>query len=75
MAKASKHLANNDLVETALDIGDQNREKATKLQTFDLSYFISKSYVDDDGSQNHLMCLPIFKAFKIFAGSINKSFG
>ena len=43
MAKASKHLANNDLVETALDIGDQNREKATKLQTFDLSYFISKS--------------------------------
>ena len=34
---------------------DTNREKnKKKLQKFDLSYFIGKSYFEDDGSQNYL---------------------
>ena len=35
-----------------------------KLQTFDLSYFRGKNYFDEDGKQNYLVFLPIFRYFK-----------
>ena len=38
------------LVKIALDLEDKNREKTKKLQTFDLRYFMTKSYFNDDGS-------------------------
>ena len=34
-----------------------------KLQVFDLSYFRGKNYFDEDGSQNYLVFLPIFRYF------------
>ena len=53
------------MYQTALDLRDKNREKIKKLQTFDLSYFIDKSYFDDDSSQNYLIFQILFKSFKI----------
>ena len=35
-----------------------------KLQKFDLSYFRGKNYFDEDGTQNYLVFLPIFRYFK-----------
>ena len=43
----------------------KNREKLKNLQTFDLSYFIGKSYQDDNGSQTYLILQPIFESFEI----------
>ena len=36
-----------------------------KLKTFDLSYFIGKSYFEEDGTQNYLVYQPLNKYFKI----------
>ena len=37
-------------VDAAHDTADKNRKKKQKkLQTFDLGYFVSKSFFDDDG--------------------------
>ena len=49
---------------TALDLRDKNTEKKLKIETFDTSYFIDKSYFDDEGSQNYLMFRILFKSFK-----------
>ena len=34
------------------------------LQTFDLSYFCSKSYFEDNGTQNYSVFQPIYRCFK-----------
>ena len=50
-AKKSKHLlAENEL---------------KKLKTFDSSYFIGKSYFEEDGTQNYLQFQPIIRYFKV----------
>ena len=36
-----------------------------KLKTFDLGYFIGKSYFEEDGAQNYLAFQPIRRHFKI----------
>ena len=36
-----------------------------KLKVFDLSYFIGKSYFEEDGTQNYLLFQPLNKYFKI----------
>ena len=36
-----------------------------KLKTFDSSYFIGKSYFEEDGVQNYLIFQPIIKYFKV----------
>ena len=36
-----------------------------KLKTLDLSYFIGKSYFEEDGTQNYLVFQPIHRYFKI----------
>ena len=36
-----------------------------KLETFDSSYFIGKSYFDEDGTQNYLIFQPIISYFKV----------
>ena len=36
-----------------------------KLQTFDSGYFRGKSYFDEDGKQNYLVFLPIFRYFRL----------
>ena len=36
-----------------------------KLETFDSSYFIGKSYFDEDGTQNYLIFQPIIRYFKV----------
>ena len=40
-----------------------------KLQTFDSSYFRGKNYFDEDGVQNYLVFLPIFKYFRLIANT------
>ena len=52
IAEASKNLATTIQVKTLIEWGDKNSEKLKRLQEFDLSYFIGKNYLDDDGSQN-----------------------
>ena len=51
-------------LENALDLGDKNREKIKKLQTFDLTYFNGECYFNDDGSQNYLIYQPVIKYFQ-----------
>ena len=36
-----------------------------KLETFDSSYFIGKSYFDEDATQNYLIFQPIIRYFKV----------
>ena len=40
-----------------------------KLKTFDSSYFRGKYYFEEDGTQNHLIYLPIYRYFKRIAGA------
>ena len=42
-----------------------------KLQTFDLSIFISQSYFGNDGSQNFLIFQLIYKTLTTFSGLRN----
>ena len=44
-------------------------KKQKKLQIFDLSYFIGKSYFDDGGLQNSLVFQLLFKTFTTLAAS------
>ena len=39
-----------------------------KLKTFDSSYFIGKSHVDQNVVQNYLVFQPMYRYFKIIAG-------
>ena len=39
-----------------------------KLITFELSYFIGKSYFEEDGTQNYLVFQPMYRYFKIITG-------
>ena len=39
-----------------------------KLKTFDSSYFIGKSYFEEDGAQNYLPFQPMYRYFKIIVG-------
>lgn len=43
----------------------KNKEKVKKLETFDLSFFIGKSYFTEDGSQNYLIFQSIYKLQKV----------
>lgn len=46
-------------------MGDKNRKKKyKKLQVFDLSYFLGKSYFNYNKSQNDLIIQPMIKYFK-----------
>ena len=45
-----------------------------KLITFELSYFIGKSYFEEDGTQNYLVFQPMYRYFKIIAGVGNGSY-
>ena len=40
-----------------------------KLETFDSSYFISKSHFEEDGTQNYLVFQPINKYFKVITNT------
>ena len=40
-----------------------------KLKTFDSSYFIGKSYFDEDGKQNYLVIQAINKYFKLITNT------
>ena len=42
-----------------------------KLKIFDSSYFIGKSYFEEDGTQNNLVFLPMYRYFKRIAGVRN----
>ena len=58
-----KNLTTKKQVETAVDLGNKNIEKTKKLQTFDLSSFIDKTYSDNYGSQNYLIFQIVFNYF------------
>ena len=45
-----------------------------KLKIFDSSYFIGKSYFEEDGIQNCLVFLPMYRYFKRIAGVGNSSY-
>ena len=63
IVKTMKNLTTKKQVETAVDLGDKNIEKTKKLQTFDLSSFIDKTYSDNYGSQNYLIFQIVFNYF------------
>ena len=44
-------LARKIEVKDVLDLGDRNRENDEKLQSFDSSYFLSKSRFEGDGTK------------------------
>ena len=43
--------------------------ESNKLKTFDSSYFIGKSYFDEDGTQNYLVFQSINKYFKVITNA------
>ena len=45
-----------------------------KLKTFDLSYFIGKSYFEEGGTQNYSVFQSMFRCFKRIAGVGNGSY-
>ena len=42
-----------------------------KLETFDLSYFIGKSHVNEDGTQNYLVYQRLNKYFKVITNTLS----
>ena len=42
--------------------------ESKKIKAFDLSYFRGKSHFKEDGTQNYLVCQPIYRYFKRIAG-------
>lgn len=73
MVEASKKLASE---EYTLDLRDKNRGKMKNfLKRLIFSYYVGKSYFDDDRSESYLMFQPVFKYFEIFSGTIDKIFG
>ena len=62
-----KSLASKSQVDTASDIVDKRRLKLKKLM-FDLSYFIGKSYCDNDALKNYLVFLLLFRTFRMSTG-------
>ena len=46
MKESTKRLASNGKVVASFVTADKNSKKITKRQTFDLSFFIGKSYFD-----------------------------
>ena len=45
------------------------KNKLNKVKTFDSSYFIGKSYFEEDGTQNYLVFQPINKYFKVITNT------
>ena len=41
------------------------KNELNKLKTFDSSYFIGKSYFEEDGTQNNVVLQPVNKYFKV----------
>ena len=54
MKGEEKSLASKTDVDNALNFIDKDRKIMEKLQKFDSSYFLSKSYFENDGVQNYL---------------------
>ena len=53
MKKGAKNLATKSNIITALNLGEENKQKIEKLQRFDLCYFIGGSnYMGDNGWPN-----------------------
>ena len=46
------NLATNSDFNAVLQQANKNKEKIQKLATFDLSYFLGKTFLDDDGFKN-----------------------
>ena len=51
-------IASKTKVDNVLDLGDKNREKKERLQTFGSSYLLGKSDLENDGAQNCLVSQP-----------------
>ena len=45
--------------------------KLKKLKTFDSSYFIGKSYFDEDGTQNYLVFQPMSKYSNLITNTLS----
>ena len=43
--------------------------KLKKLKNFDSSYFLGKSYFEEDGVQNYLVFQPLNKYFKVIVNT------
>ena len=54
---------NNESIENELN----------KFETFDSSYFIGKSYFEEDGTQNYLVFQPMNKYFKVITNTYHAS--
>ena len=49
----------------------KQKNELNKLKTFDLSYFIDKSYFEEDGTQNYLVFQPLNKSFKLITNKLS----
>ena len=44
-------------------------DELNKLKTFDSDYFIGKSHFGEDGTQNYLVFLPMYRYFKVITNT------
>ena len=56
---AKIHAIKSEVKKNTLDLGDKDRVKMKKLETFDASHFIGRNYFGDDGSKNHFIFPPV----------------
>ena len=47
------------------------KDELNQLKNFDLSYFISKSHFDEDGTQNHLVFEPLNEYFELVINTLS----
>lgn len=59
------NLATNSDFNAVLQQANKNKEKIQKLATFDLSYFLGKTFLDDDGFKNKFAYQPTFNMLQL----------
>lgn len=59
------NLATNSDFNAVLQQANKNKEKIQKLATFDLSYFLGKTFLDDDSFKNKFSYQPTFNMLQL----------
>ena len=59
------NLATNSDFNAVLQQANKNKEKIQKLATFDLSYFLGKTFLDDDSFKNKIAYQPTFNMLQL----------
>ena len=63
MSRLKRKITSNKIKDVLVE------KELNKLKTFDSGYFIEKSYLEEDGTQNYLVFQPLNKYFKVISST------